>query len=110
MNQIPLTDAMIEEISRVFSCLGDVSRLRILRVLLDAGEPVNQSLIVERTGLSQANTSKHLSHLVQVGLVQRAAHGNAVHFSPVMPVVGQACALMGRFAAERVARAFESLH
>ncbi len=109
MAPTPLTDAMIEEISRIFSSLGDVSRLRILRVLLEAGAPLSQSLIVVRTGLSQANTSKHLAHLAQVGLVVREAHGNTVHFSPVMPVVGQACALVSRFAAARVERVFQAL-
>ncbi len=105
----PLSDAMIEEISRIFSTLGDVSRLKILRALLEAGEPISQSAIVERTGLSQANASKHLSHLAQVGLVTREAHGNTAHFSPVLPIVGQACELVSGFATERIKHAFQSL-
>ena len=73
-----INDQIIEEVSQIFGALGDVSRLKILRTLLDAGEPLSQGAVAERTGLSQANTSKHLGNMVRVGLARREPRGNLV--------------------------------
>lgn len=104
-----LNDAVIEEVGRLFGSLGDVSRLRILRVLLDAKEPLHQGAIAEAAGLSQANASKHLAHLVQVGLVVREPHGIMVHFRPVAPLVQDVCDLMGGYVKQRIQTAYRSL-
>src|SRR5664279_6484054 len=79
---------MIDEVSGLFSALGDASRLKILRSLLDSKEPLSQGAVAEAAGLSQANASKHLACLVRVGLVSRDPEGNAVYFTPIMPLVG----------------------
>ena len=89
-----LSNPMIEEVSCLFSALGDASRLKILRTLLDSKSPLSQGAVAEASGLSQANASKHLACLVRVGLVNREPEGNAVFFTPIMPLVGELCELV----------------
>jgi DNA-binding transcriptional ArsR family regulator len=109
MGNIPLSEPMIEEVSRLFLALGDPSRLRILRCLLEAREPLSQGTVAEATGLSQANASKHLAFLVRVGLANREPQGNVVFFTPVMPLVGEVCDLVCSHVAERVKAAYHAL-
>jgi len=109
MANTPINDQIINEVSQIFGSLGDVSRLKILRALLDAKEPLCQGSLVERTGLSQANTSKHLALLVRVGLVLREPQGNLVYFKPVTPVVETVCNLVCHHATARIKNAYRSL-
>ena len=53
--------------------LGELSRLRIMRLLLKEQLGVND--ISERLGMSQYNTSKHLRILREAGLVQMEKQG-----------------------------------
>ncbi|MBK8793214.1 MAG: winged helix-turn-helix transcriptional regulator [Holophaga sp.] len=105
----PISDQIISDVSQIFGSLGDVSRLKILRALLEAKEPLSQSSLVEQTGLSQANTSKHLTLLVRVGLVTREQHGNLVFFKPVRPIVDNVCALVCGHVTARIQSAFRAL-
>jgi DNA-binding transcriptional ArsR family regulator len=109
MGHTPLSDPMIEEVSRLFLALGDPSRLKILRCLLEAHQPLSQGTVAETTGLSQANASKHLAFLVRVGLANREPQGNVVLFSPVMPLVGEVCDLVCGHVADRVKAAYHAL-
>ena len=110
MINAPLTDQIIDDVSRIFGSLGDPSRLKILRTLLDAERPLSQGALIEATGLSQANASKHLSHLVQAGLVLREPAGNMAFFRPVMPIVPDVCGLVCQHVKERIQAAYESLN
>jgi len=109
MAATPINDQIISEVSQIFGSLGDVSRLKILRALLDAKEPLCQGSLVELTGLSQANASKHLALLVRVGLVIREPQGNLVFFKPVSPVVENVCELVCSHATTRIQNAYRSL-
>ena len=53
--------------------LGEENRLRLLRALLDGERSVNQ--LVEVTGATQYNVSKHLRVLRNAGLVEVSTHG-----------------------------------
>lgn len=64
--------------AKLFRGLADSSRLAILEALR-AG-PLNVGAIVERTGLSQPNTSNHLTCLSECGLVQRDPRGRFVYY------------------------------
>ena len=97
-----LNQPMIAEVSRLFRALGDEPRLRLLRVLLEAGCPQCQKVLAEAAGLSQANASKHLIVLVNAGLVTREPHGNLVRFSPVTPLVTDVCERVCAHVAERI--------
>ncbi|MGA2080560.1 MAG: metalloregulator ArsR/SmtB family transcription factor [Holophaga sp.] len=109
MGKISLNDPMIEEVSQLFQALADPSRLKILRALLDAGEPMSQGTLAETAGLSQANASKHLALLGRVGLVTREAEGNTVFYRPVMPLVGEVCDLVCGHVSDRVKAAYKAL-
>ena len=109
MSVIPINDQVLEEVGRIFGSLGDVSRLKLLRALLEAHEPLSQGALADLTGLSQANASKHLAFLVQVGLVTREPRGNLVLFLPVSPFVDSVCALVCSHVKDRIQKAYSSL-
>lgn len=76
-----------------FRVLGDASRLTILRLLVDRGElPVGT--IVDEVGMSQANVSKHLRHLLDAGIVARRADGTSAYYSVVDGSVEQLCSIV----------------
>lgn len=76
---IPLEDD--ELVARIFRGLGDATRVRILRLLLDG--PRSQKEIVEAVGLSQGRVSQHLSCLVWCGYIESARKGRAVEYQIV---------------------------
>ena len=104
-----LSEPMLSDVSRLFRALGDTSRLRILRILLEAGEPMSQKALAEAAGLTQANASKHLIQLASAGLVTREPHGNQVLFRPVSPLVEAVCELVCNQVAERIRGIYESM-
>jgi DNA-binding transcriptional ArsR family regulator len=109
MTTTPISDPILAEVSELFAALGDVSRLKILRALLDAEEPLCQGQVAEATDLSQANASKHLASLVRVGLAVRMPQGNLVLFKPVTPIVASACELVCGHVTARIRNAYRSL-
>ncbi len=76
---IPLEDD--ELVARIFRGLGDATRVRILRLLLDG--PRSQKEIVEAVGLSQGRVSQHLSCLVWCGYIESTRKGRAVEYQIV---------------------------
>lgn len=74
-----LSDDAFEAISQRFRALSDPLRLKIL-FNLKAGE-MSVTDIVERTGGSQSNVSKHLSLLLNHGLVTRRREGTSAYYS-----------------------------
>ncbi|MCL1601833.1 MAG: metalloregulator ArsR/SmtB family transcription factor [Actinomycetia bacterium] len=73
---IPLEDD--ELIARIFRGLGDATRVRILRLLLDG--PRSQTEIVEAVGLSQGRVSQHLTCLVWCGYLESTKRGRVVEY------------------------------
>jgi DNA-binding transcriptional ArsR family regulator len=59
--------------TQVFDAVGDGSRRQILDLLAAGPRPVGE--IVEQTGLSQPNASRHLRILREAGLVEPRAEG-----------------------------------
>ena len=104
-----LTDPMIEEVSGLFSALGDISRLKVLRTLLNASEPLSQGAVAKKAGLNQANASKHLSCLVRSGLVKRDPDGNTVYYSLVQPLVSNLCDLVCGHVSSRAKSTYQAL-
>jgi DNA-binding transcriptional ArsR family regulator len=76
LEPIPLDDD--ELIARIFRGLGDATRIRILRYLLDG--PRSQKDIVERVGLSQGRVSQHLTCLVWCGYLESKRSGRVVEY------------------------------
>lgn len=84
-----MTDATFDEIAQRFRVLSDPMRLKILHEL--ATDELTVTDIVERTGGSQSNISKHLSTLLSHGLVSRRRQGTSAFYSVADPSIFQLC-------------------
>ncbi len=69
----------MEFMARVFAALGEPMRLRLLDALSAGERSVNE--LVAATGTSQPNASKHLSVLVNAGMLLRRKEGVKVCYS-----------------------------
>ena len=95
------TDMTVRDLAvmaKLFRGFGDESRLAVLAALRDGSLTVGE--IVARTGLSQPNTSMHLTCLAECGLVTRASRGKFVDYeiadTRVVKVLDQGEELLGR--------------
>lgn len=88
----PLSQAMLEAVAEQFRALAEPARLRLMQALF-AGESSVQELAAA-TGLSQANTSKHLSTLATAGLLRRRRDGVRVLYAVADETPRQLCDLM----------------
>ena len=95
MNQIPdpVPDELLEQMAEKFRLLADATRLAILRTLMKRGEQ-NVGQVVQATGRSQANVSKHLKQLTEAGLLARRKVGLQVFYRLTDPVVDRLCHLV----------------
>ena len=72
-----------------FKVLSDPSRLRLL-AQLEAGEK-NVTELIELTGITQANVSRHLQVLTDSGLVTRRKTGVKVYYTIADRVIFELC-------------------
>lgn len=72
-------EALLPQVAERFRALSEPARLQLLRVLVRGEHTVNQ--LVQETGLGQANVSKHLQLLHQLGFVRRRKSGLFVHYA-----------------------------
>lgn len=63
--------------------LGDLSRLRILVLLLHSKRAPYVNLIVSETGISHSTVVHHLTKLEEHGLVSKFTSGRFTHYVPV---------------------------
>lgn len=75
-NLPPVTDEALALIASWFRTLAEPSRLKILRALEEGEKNITE--IVESTGLTQANVSRHVQSLVDAGMVGRRKEGLTV--------------------------------
>ncbi len=64
--------------AKLFKGFADQSRLSIISAILDG--PITVTEIVEKTKLSQSNTSAHLSCLLECGLIKKEKKGREVFY------------------------------
>lgn len=88
-NAESMSDEMLELIAQRFRLLSDPMRLKILHQLQSGEKSVTE--LVENTGASQPNVSKHLSTLRTHGLVKRRQEGNMAFFSIAAPFIFDVC-------------------
>ena len=69
-----IPDELVELIARRFRVIGEPMRIRLLNHLRTAELSVTQ--LVEATGASQQNVSKHLGVLLEAGIVARRKDRN----------------------------------
>jgi DNA-binding transcriptional ArsR family regulator len=75
----PLPGPFVELVAQRFRILGEPMRIRILDRLRDGDATVAE--LVEATGSSQQNVSKHLRVLLDAGFVGREQQGNFARYS-----------------------------
>ena len=75
----PIPVELAEMIAARLRVIGDANRIRILDLLRDGELSVGQ--ITERLGTSQQNASKHLSVLLQAGVVSRRKDGTSSFYA-----------------------------
>jgi ArsR family transcriptional regulator len=80
---------LFEAIAQRFRVLADPMRLEILHQIGDDERTVTE--IVERTGGSQSNVSKHLATLLAHGLVRRRREGTSAYYSITEQSIFQLC-------------------
>lgn len=85
------TDNM-ESVAARFRALGEVSRLQLVRALHSSEKNVTD--LVELTGLSQPNVSRHLAVLVSAGLIGRRKEGLNVLYRIVDETLADICAIV----------------
>jgi len=73
MSNIEMTPEVLELVAARFKALAEPTRLRILSVLREGERTVTD--LVDETGLGQANVSKHLQLLYDLGFVARRRDG-----------------------------------
>lgn len=92
MGRKMLSDEVIPLIADRFRALAEPTRLVLLRALMQREHSVNE--LVVRTGLGQANVSKHLQVLFAMGFVRRRKHGLFVHYAIADRQIMKLCDLM----------------
>lgn len=100
MGRTILTDDVIPLVAERFKALSEPARLQLLRTLMRGEYTVNE--LVEKTGLGQANVSKHLQLLHAHGFVRRRKSGLFVHYAIADRQVVKLCeAMSGRVDGDR---------
>jgi len=102
----PLPEEALERIAARFRALGDASRLRLLSRLMEGERAVGE--LMEETGLSQTNVSRHLGLLRREGLVERRAEGNRGLYRIADPTMAEVCELVCGSLADRLAEDLEA--
>ncbi|MFC5453722.1 MULTISPECIES: ArsR/SmtB family transcription factor [Prosthecobacter] len=72
-NLPPVSEEALVLIASWFRTLAEPSRLKILRALEEGEKNITE--LVEATGLTQANVSRHVQSLVEAGMVGRRREG-----------------------------------
>jgi DNA-binding transcriptional ArsR family regulator len=91
-SQEPVSEEMLQFAAKRFKVLAEPMRLRILHAIQPGELTVTQ--IIEATGASQANISKHLAVLTRAGMVGRRKEGLNVFYSITVPVIFELCDLV----------------
>ena len=84
-----LTDQALELVANRFRLLAEPTRLKILQIL--GHDELTVTEIVERTGSSQANVSKHLAALLNAAVVSRRKNGLNAHYRVADPSIFDLC-------------------
>lgn len=72
------TPEALQQVALYFQTLAEPMRLQIVNLLRNGERNVGE--IAEACGCSAANVSRHLSHLMRQGLVEREARGTTVYY------------------------------
>ncbi len=101
MNMRRLPGEALELIAARFRVLGEPVRLNLLQLVCEGEMSVTE--LVEATGASQANVSKHLGILLEAGLVARRKEGLNVFYRIADESVIELCDIVCRSLGVRLA-------
>lgn len=87
-----LSSNSLDMIAERFRVLGDPLRLQLLHLLGDQEKSVGA--LVEASGASQANVSKHLQILLRAGFVERRKDGLLAFYRVADPSIFDLCDLV----------------
>ena len=90
--QLPLNDQALAIVARRFAVLSEPMRLRLIQALFD-GEK-NVSALVDITGGTQANISRHLQTLTAAHILARRKEGLQVYYQITDPTIPKLCELV----------------
>lgn len=85
--------SMLEQVAQRFKLLGVPVRLEVLDRLQEEGECSVQEL-VDATGQSHANVSKHLRLMLDEGFVARRKEGTYAYYSIGDPTLAALCTVV----------------
>jgi DNA-binding transcriptional ArsR family regulator len=89
MERKKLSEEALALIAGRFKLLGEGSRLKLIIALEEGEKSVGE--LVEDTGLTQANVSRHLSALVVGGILSRRKEGLSVYHAIADPEIFDMC-------------------
>jgi len=89
MDRKKLSGEALDLIAARFKLLGETSRLKLL-IALEEG-PKNVGELVDATGLTQANVSRHLSALAEGGILTRNREGLNIYYEIASPEIFEMC-------------------
>jgi len=87
-----LSPAALEKVAERFKALSEPMRLRLLYALMDGEKTVSE--LVGQTGGVQANVSKHLSVLLDAGILGRRKQGTSAYYRIVDDSIFELCDLV----------------
>lgn len=87
-----LTGAALEKVSERFKALSEPMRLRLIYALMDGEKTVSE--LVGITGSVQANVSKHLSVLLDAGILGRRKQGTSAYYRIADESIFELCDLV----------------
>jgi DNA-binding transcriptional ArsR family regulator len=103
MAKTVMSEELMMLVAERFKALSDPARIRLLTALREGKRTVGE--LVDETGLGQANVSKHLARLHQLGFVTRQRDGLHIQYGLADRDVLKLCDLMcGRIEAEAQTR------
>jgi DNA-binding transcriptional ArsR family regulator len=88
----PIPTELLDYLADYFRVLGEPMRLRILNLLYKRELCVQDLVIASQT--SQANVSKHLKVMVQVGILNRRTVGTSAYYSVADDLTFELCHLV----------------
>jgi DNA-binding transcriptional ArsR family regulator len=82
-------DPVFDAVASYFSVMSEPTRLRIMHAICEAEKSVTQ--IVEETGATQTNASRHLSLMFRAGVLARRKEGTLVYYRIADPSMVEIC-------------------
>jgi ArsR family transcriptional regulator len=97
-----LSDEALELVARRFAVLAEPMRLRLMQALIDGEKNVTE--LVESTGGTQANVSRHLQTLTAAHMLARRKEGLQVFYAIADPSIFELCEVVCGSLAKQLAK------